>query len=68
MSGKNQGVSIKAWNTFYADLLNRLRRGDMRNPVDCEADLRNFVPGEYEPATVHEKKMPINIGRSAFSE
>jgi hypothetical protein len=22
----------------------------------------------YEPATVHEKKMPINIGRSAFLE
>jgi len=24
------------------------------------------VAEEYEPATVHEKKMPINIGQSAF--
>jgi hypothetical protein len=27
-----------------------------------------LVAGEYEAATVHEKKMPINIGRSAFLE
>jgi hypothetical protein len=32
------------------------------------ADVRNLVAGEYEPATVHEQKMPINIGRSAFPE
>jgi len=33
-----------------------------------KSKVRKLVAEEYEPATVHEKKMPINIGRSAFSE
>jgi len=33
-----------------------------------KSKVRNLVAGEYESATVHEEKMPINIGRSAFLE
>jgi hypothetical protein len=33
-----------------------------------KSKVRKLVAEEYEPATAHEKEMPINNGRSEFSE
>jgi hypothetical protein len=33
-----------------------------------KTDAQKLVAGGYEPATVHEKKMPISIDHSAFLE
>ena len=42
-----------------------MRRSETRNSVRAKADMRRTRPGR-QPATADEKKMPINIGRSAF--
>jgi hypothetical protein len=50
--------------------LERLRRKETQTSTRTNSkpsELERLILG-YEPATLHEKKMPINIGRSAFSE
>ena len=51
---------------LWTDPSSRIRRSETRNLAWAMTIVRRFVAAEYEPATDHEMKMPINIGRSAF--